>query len=95
MSKIVGLIHLQVFEVDELDKSEYELFHNCIIITFTAEKKKNNNNGASSLHALVNDFKQQLRIPNNVVTWFSKEKMFFITVYCLENDISVKKNLIF
>ena len=28
---------------------------------------------ASFLHALVNDFKQQLKIPNNVVTWISKE----------------------
>ena len=48
---------------------------------------------ASSLRALVNDFKQQLKVPNNVVTWISKERKFVIIVYCLEKDISVKKEL--
>ena len=48
---------------------------------------------ASLLHALVNDFSQTLKIPNNVVTWISKERKFVITVYCLEKDISVKNEL--
>ena len=50
---------------------------------------------ASSLRALVNDFKEHLKIPNNVVTWISKEKKFVLTVYCLEKDISVKNELDF
>ena len=32
---------------------------------------------ASSLRALVNDFKEHLKIPNNVVTWISKKKKCF------------------
>ena len=48
---------------------------------------------ASSLRALVNDFKQQLKIPNNVVMWISKERKFVIIAYYLEKDISVKKEL--
>ena len=45
----------------------------------------------SSLHALINNFKQQLKIPNNVATWISKEREFVITVYCLEKDMLLKK----
>ena len=48
---------------------------------------------ASSLRVLVNDFKQQLKIPNNVVMWIRRERKFVISVYCLEKDISVKKEL--
>ena len=49
----------------------------------------------SSLRALVNDFKEHLKISNNVVTWISKEKQFALTVYCLEKDISVKNKIDF
>ena len=45
----------------------------------------------SSLRTLVNDFKQQLKIQNNVVTWISKERKFVIIEFCLEKDISVKR----
>ena len=48
---------------------------------------------ASSLRALVDDFKQTLKIRNNVVIWIKKERKFIITVYCLEKDISVKNEL--
>ena len=53
---------------------------------------------ASSLRTLVNDFKEHLKIPNNVVTWIIKKKekkKFVLTVYCLEKDISVKNKLDF
>ena len=40
-------------------------------------KKKKKKKMASSLLALVNDFKEHLKIPNNVVTWISKEKKLF------------------
>ena len=74
--------------VEEIINQPYELFHDCIVIPFTVELKKIM---TSSLHALINNFKQQLKIPNNVATWISKEREFVITVYCLEKDMLLKK----
>ena len=50
---------------------------------------------ASSLRALVDDFKGNLKIPNNVVAWISKEEKFVLTLYCLKKDVSVKEELDF
>ena len=47
----------------------------------------------SSLRTLVDDFKKNLTIPNNVLIWISKERKFVITVYCIKKDISVKEEL--
>ena len=48
---------------------------------------------ASSLNALIDNFKDHLKIPNNVVTWICREGRTVLRVYCLKNDISVKQEL--
>ena len=46
---------------------------------------------ASSLNALVYNFKDHLKIPNNVVTWICKEDRTVIRLYCSHQHISVKQ----
>ena len=48
---------------------------------------------ASSLNALVYNFKDHLKIANNVVTWICKEDRVAVRLYCFQQDISVKQEL--
>ena len=47
----------------------------------------------ASINALVHDFKEHFKIPNNIVSWKCEENKFTLAVYCLEKDISVNKEL--
>ena len=48
---------------------------------------------ASSLNALIDNFKDHLKIPNNVVTWICKGDRIVLRIYCSQTDISVKQEL--
>ena len=50
---------------------------------------------ASSLIALLDHYKNHLKIPKNVATWISKEDRFILRVYSIEKDTSVNKELDF